>query len=162
MTNRRYRVVWLGVDDEEYQQEVNDRRDAFETCGLRASMGDAWIEFNDGDGWLPWTMGYEIETHEGEMNATEVAFVDDAPATDDDYEAQVVTGEGETVADLRAAFDAVADDENWKNPISAAVEAAKVGRVTRAVTFFHADVPSVVGMEAGTGKLILEGHGYSA
>lgn len=151
MANRRYRVVWLGVDDDEYQQEVNDRRDAFETCGMQATMGDAWIEFNDGDGWLPWTMGYEIETHEREMNAT-----------DDDYEAQVVTKEGETVADLRAAFDAVADDDNWKNPISAAVEAAKVGLVTRAVTFFHADVPSVVGMEAGTGKLILEGHGYSA
>jgi hypothetical protein len=56
MAGRRYRVVWLGVDDEEYQQEVNDRRDAFETCGLHATMGDAWIEFNDGDGWLPWTM----------------------------------------------------------------------------------------------------------
>ena len=151
MSNRRYRVVWMGVDDEEYQQDVNDRRDAFETCGMQATMGDAWIEFNDGDGWLPWTMGYELETPEIEMNATE-----------DEYEAQVVTAEGETVADLRAAFEAVQNEEDWKTPVCAAVEPSKVGLVKRAVAFFHADVPVVVGIDAGNAKVLIQGNGYSA
>lgn len=103
-----------------------------------------------------------LKAENGPLNHTDFAFVDDAPATEDDCEAQVVTEEGETVADLRAAFESVQNEKHWKNPISAAVEASKVGLVTRAVTFFHADVPAVVGMEARTGKLILEGNGYSA
>jgi hypothetical protein len=89
------------------------------------------------------------------MKATETS-------TDNDFETQVVTAEGETVAQLREAFDAVANVDHWKNPWAAKVPAGLVGLVCRAVEFFHADVPTVHGVEPITGLVLITGRGYQA
>jgi hypothetical protein len=72
----------------------------------------------------------------------------------------VVTPEGETIADLRDAFDRVCNAGDWKAPWAAYVPAGLVGRVCRAVEFFHADVARMVGIQRVTGRVILEGRGY--
>lgn len=77
-----------------------------------------------------------------------------------EWNATVVTKENETVAELRAAFDAVCNSINWKAPWAATVPAAVVGRVMRAVEFYHADRPVIIGIEALTGRVIMQGRGY--
>jgi len=77
------------------------------------------------------------------------------------FEAEtIVTEEGETIADLRQALDLVCDPLNWKKPWSAAVHHSLVGRVSRAVEFFHADRPTVDGTERLTGRVVMPGRGY--
>ena len=79
------------------------------------------------------------------------------------YEAEtIVTAEGETIALLRALFDAVCCAEDWKAPWTAAVPHGLVGSVMRAVEFFHADTPELVGVEELTGRVVLRGRGYQA
>ena len=79
------------------------------------------------------------------------------------YEATtVVTAEGETIAVLREAFDAVCNAKHWKDPWAAYVHHALVGRVLRAVEFFHGDRASVGPVQSLTGKVYMNGHGYMA
>ena len=80
-----------------------------------------------------------------------------------EYESKtVVTREGETIAVLRIAFEAVCNEQNWKYPWAAIVESRRVGLVIRATQFFHADTPEVVGIEPITGRIHMVGHGYKA
>ena len=72
----------------------------------------------------------------------------------------IVTAEGESITDLRKIFDAVCNQEDWKFPWAAAVPSQVVGAVLRAVEFFHADRPEIVGVAAITGKVLLQGRGY--
>lgn len=77
------------------------------------------------------------------------------------YEARtVVTQEGETIAQLREVFDAVANPANWKDAFAVYVHHSLVGRVIRATQFFHGDTPVVVGIQALTGRVLVEGRGY--
>lgn len=97
------------------------------------------------------------------MNATAVAdaFAEAAAAMDDLADV-VVTAEGETRAQLSEAFDAVADHDDWKAPWSAKVHHTYVGRVLRAVEFFHADKPEIIGIDSITGLVKMSGNGYQA
>ncbi len=78
------------------------------------------------------------------------------------FEAKVVTAEGETVGDLRKVFDRIVNPDDWKAPWAANVPHQLVGIVKRAVVFFHADEPIVVGLVPITGKVRMEGRGYMA
>jgi len=85
------------------------------------------------------------------------------------YEAEtVVTGEGESIADLRKIADRVFDPADWKDPSdwkapwAAYVPHQLVGAVMRAVEFFHADRAEVVGTEKITGRVLMRGRGYQA
>ena len=80
-----------------------------------------------------------------------------------EYEANtVVTEEGETIATLRKVFDRVCNPTDWKEPWGAKVPHELVGVVMRAVEFFHADRPELVGIEELTGRVIMTGRGYMA
>ena len=81
---------------------------------------------------------------------------------DADFEAKVVTHEGETIAELRAAMESVENKKHWKLAWEASVPAKLVGRVIRAVQFFHADTPKCTGVEARTGRVFMIGRGYLA
>lgn len=74
----------------------------------------------------------------------------------------IVTEQGETIADLRKAFDAVCDNTDWKAPWAAYVPHQLVGITMRAVEFFHADRPRIVGIQPITGRVLIEGKGYQA
>lgn len=76
--------------------------------------------------------------------------------------ATIATAQGETIAQLRDAFEAVCDKQNWKAPWAAYVPSQAVGIVCRAVEFFCADRPEIVGIQPLTGKVLLEGRGYMA
>jgi len=79
------------------------------------------------------------------------------------YEAEtIVTEEGETIADLRRITDKIFDPSDWKAPWAAYVPHQAVGAVMRAVEFFHADRPEVVGVEKITGRVLMRGRGYQA
>ena len=81
----------------------------------------------------------------------------------EEYESRtVVTDHVETIAMLRKVFNSVCNQDHWKNEWSAKVPHQLVGAVTRAVEFFHADIPQVVGVEPITGLVIMHGKGYSA
>jgi len=72
----------------------------------------------------------------------------------------VVTEQGETIADLRKAFDAVCEAQDWKAPWAAFVPHQMVGIACRAVEFFHADKPELGGIEPLTGRVYMSGRGY--
>lgn len=74
----------------------------------------------------------------------------------------IVTKQGETIADLRKAFELVQNSENWKNQWAAAVHHSIVGKVIRAVKFYHADTAEVVGIQDLTGLVLMRGNGYMA
>ena len=74
----------------------------------------------------------------------------------------VASSEGDTIADLRRCFEAVSDPDDWKAPVTVAAPAAMVRLIIRAVEFFHADTPEVVGVQPITGLVTLRGHGYQA
>ena len=74
----------------------------------------------------------------------------------------VVTLEGETVADLREAFELVCDKEHWKKPWKRVVPKELADRVCRAVEFFHADKPEILVEPQHTGDVLLVGKGYQA
>jgi hypothetical protein len=80
------------------------------------------------------------------------------------YEATTVAarinGEAFTIADLRVVFDAVADAQNWKAPIACYVPHNAVAVVIAAVQWFQGDTLRAVGIQALTGKVLLEGNGY--
>jgi hypothetical protein len=73
-----------------------------------------------------------------------------------------VRGQEVTIADLRAAFDSVCDKADWKAAWAAYVPCELVQLVIEAVKFFHADCPAVCGVQAITGRVLLEGKGYQA
>lgn len=75
-------------------------------------------------------------------------------------ENMVVTKEGETVAQLRETMDAVQNPTHWKMPWAASVPHQLVGRVLRAVEWFHADRAEIVGVEPITGNVLMRGNGY--
>ena len=75
---------------------------------------------------------------------------------------EIITEHGETREDLERIFDSVCSREHWKNPWAAVVPHELVGAVCRAVDFFHADRPEVVGIEPITGKVRMRGNGYQA
>lgn len=77
------------------------------------------------------------------------------------YEQQVVTPEGFTIAELRAAMDAVQNKYDWKREWAAAVHHSIVLLITRAVEYFHGATPRVVGIQQITGKVLMEGDGYA-
>lgn len=78
--------------------------------------------------------------------------------------ATTIGGVDYTIADLRKAFDAVADPDDWKAEFTAYVPHDAVPVVLAAVEFFHADRPAVVGIEPapGLGRAVVSGHGYQA
>jgi hypothetical protein len=78
------------------------------------------------------------------------------------YEAKtVVTEKGDTIADLRRAFESVCDVNDWKAAWEAKVPAEKVCLVFRAVEFFHADKAEVVAVAVGEGRCcLMRGRGY--
>ena len=80
----------------------------------------------------------------------------------DDLADVVVTEEGETRAQLQAAFESVCDADDWKGPWTSKVHHCYVGRVIRAVEFFHADTAEIVGIDRKTGLVELRGNGYQA
>ena len=81
----------------------------------------------------------------------------------EEWEARtVVTTQGETIATLRKISDRVFDSNNWKAEWAAFVPHEMVGAVSRAVEYFHADRPEIVGIQELTGKVLMRGHGYMA
>ena len=86
----------------------------------------------------------------------------EAAAAMDDLSDQIVTEEGETHGQLQAAFDSVCDSADWKLPWTAKVHHCYVGRVIRAVEFFHAETPEILTIDAATGLVELRGKGYQA
>lgn len=97
------------------------------------------------------------------MNATIEQIRAEEEASRIRFEAEtVVTEEGETIAELRKVFDAVCDPTDWKAAWAAYVPHQIVGKVMRAVEYYHADRPVVCGMQPITGKVLLEGKGYQA
>lgn len=74
----------------------------------------------------------------------------------------IVTAHGETRGDLRDVFDRLCDPDDWKAPIAAYVPHQLVGRALRAIEFFHADTAKAVGIQALTGKVLIQGNGYQA
>ena len=86
----------------------------------------------------------------------------EAAAAMDDLSGIVVTAEGETRGQLQDAFDEVCNPTDWKRPWAAAVHICYVGRVMRAVEFFHADKARAVGAVSPTGLIKMMGAGYQA
>lgn len=86
----------------------------------------------------------------------------EAAAAMDDLSDKVVTEEGETHGQLSEAFDKVCNSDHWKEPWAAKVHHTYVGRVMRAVEFFHADKPEIVGIDSITGLVRMRGNGYQA
>ena len=93
-------------------------------------------------------------------DATTTLAAQDA-ADEKRLDATVVTAEGETRGQLRAAFDAVCDRADWKQPWCAAVAAELVGLTLRAVAFFHGDSDVANdGKSPASGRILLRGNGY--
>jgi len=67
-----------------------------------------------------------------------------------------------TADEARALFNKVCNTKHWKLPWSAAVHHSLVDPIMKAVEYFHADVPEVLGIQPLTGLVVLEGHGYQA
>lgn len=74
----------------------------------------------------------------------------------------VVTEHGETIYDLRKAYELVTDKSDSNKPWSAAVHHSAVGIVMRAIEFFHADRPEILGVQDLTGFVVMRGNGYQA
>lgn len=75
----------------------------------------------------------------------------------------IVTGAGDSIADLRHAFDLVANRENWKLPVDATVKAADPAerrRIAEAVVFFTGSV--VEWSHFGRGRWNCKASGYYA
>ena len=72
----------------------------------------------------------------------------------------LVDGVEVTIADLRTIFDLGADPIHWKRPWAAYVPANCVSLAMEAVRFFHGERPAAVAIQAGTGKVLVEGRGY--
>jgi hypothetical protein len=73
-----------------------------------------------------------------------------------------IGGQPVMIADLRRTFDAVCNTADWKAPFAAFVPHQIVPLVIEAVKYFHADVPSIGGIQPLTGKILVEGRGYQA
>lgn len=73
-----------------------------------------------------------------------------------------VNGRRYTADEANDLFNTVCNTKHWKLPWSAAVHHSLVAAVMKAVEYFHADVPEVIGIQPLTGLVILEGHGYQA
>ena len=96
-----------------------------------------------------------------ETNVTMDEVVENERKARIEFEAKkVVTEQGETIAELRKVFDAVCNENDWKDSFVAAVPHQLVGIVGRAVEFFHADKIELVGIEQTTGKVLVRGNGY--
>jgi len=82
------------------------------------------------------------------------------------FEAETVAaridGHNYSIADLRKVFDAVCNPEDWKAPWAAFVPHQIVPVVMASVEFFHADRPTVGGIQPLTGKVSMMGKGYQA
>lgn len=74
----------------------------------------------------------------------------------------VVTEQGETIADLRQAFELVTDKKDSSSAWCCAVHHSVVAKVLRAIEFFHADIPEILGVQEITGYVVMRGNGYSA
>lgn len=88
--------------------------------------------------------------------------LEEARRQEAELDKMIVTAHGETRGDLREVFDRVCDPEDWKAPIAAYVPHQLVGRVLRAIEFFHADTAKAVGIQPVTGKVLVQGNGYQA
>lgn len=73
-----------------------------------------------------------------------------------------VNGRQYTADEASELFELVCDKEDWKRPWVAAVHHSLVAAVMRAVEYYHADRPDMLGIQQGTGFVILSGHGYQA
>lgn len=72
------------------------------------------------------------------------------------------TFKGFTIAHLRKVMDAVQNPEHWKLEWAAKVHHSMVTAIFAAVEFFHADRPTVHGVEPITGLILMSGRGYQA
>jgi hypothetical protein len=72
----------------------------------------------------------------------------------------VVTEQGETIADLRTAFDAVCDEDDWKKPVTIRCHHSVAGITCRALEFFHGAKPDVVGPLPIIGYVLIFSPGY--
>ena len=77
------------------------------------------------------------------------------------FEAQVASPGGHTIAQLRAAFEDVADDDNWKGPIRSTCDPEDMEIVGEAIQFFTGSVAKFH-EEYVPGKLLVEAAGYYA
>lgn len=94
--------------------------------------------------------------------ATAAPSADDGQAWEANTTGAMVNGKPVTIAELRRAFDKVCNPHNWKAPWAAAVPHQLVSLVVEAVKFFHADAPTLAGIERLTGRVLMEGKGYQA
>lgn len=76
----------------------------------------------------------------------------------------VIDGRAYTIADFRRITDRLFNPEDWKAPWAALVPYDLVAAAIAATEWFHADRPTIVGIEPapGTGRVILRGNGYQA
>ena len=65
------------------------------------------------------------------------------------------------IDDLRAAFDAVCDPDDWKGPIGAWVPGEAVLEVSEAIRFFTATEPRVE-LDVKTMRYLITSEGYRA
>jgi len=92
------------------------------------------------------------------MKTIEIILAEEK-AAQEAYEQQQ-TFKGETIANLRKIFEKIQAPEGWKEAWAAAVPHPVVGLVMKAVEFFHADKAQIVGIEAITGRVLMQGKGY--
>jgi len=69
--------------------------------------------------------------------------------------------EGYTKAELRLAFDAVKDPQDWKAPITVVMPGEVVMPVVAAIKFYTATVPTV-SLDVTTMRYLVESEGYHA
>ena len=74
----------------------------------------------------------------------------------------IVNNQKVTIAELRKVFNRICNKEHWKNPWVAAVPVELVGLVRAAAEYFLADKAEIIGIEAITGKVLMQGKGYQA
>jgi len=95
------------------------------------------------------------------MNATYEQILENERKAQAEYEAKTVV-DGFTIAELRKVMDAVQNKDHWKKPWAASVPSQIVRAVFVAVEFFHADKPTLHGIEPLTGHVLMSGRGYQA
>ena len=110
--------------------------------------------------------GYRATHRDDRKGRTMDTILEQLDVDEAKYEAETVAfsidGHNYSIADARKVFEGVENKDDWRDPWAAAVPKVLVPVVTKAVEFFHADVPTVVGVQRVTGKVMMQGRGYQA
>lgn len=70
-------------------------------------------------------------------------------------------GQEITASVMRQVFDRVCDKDNWRSPCAAFVPAELVELVCAALEYFHGCKATLGGVQALTGKVLVESSGYA-